>query len=423
MLKMGLATLLILLSINIKAQDFDQIQFENKNYLEDIHSVVLSVSGYQIGKPIIKLNSGDQLHLAFDDLSNESRYLKYTLIHCTHDWKLDGLSQIEYLDGFLEDEISEVSYSFNTVTHYTQYELDFPNDMMRMTKSGNYILFVYDDTPDHPVLTRRFMVQEPMQVSITGLVKQASDVNDMFTKQEVDFNVRSGVYDIHNPMMYLHATIMQNSRWDNAIMGLHYRSGRPGEYSFDYDNGENVMNGGSEFRTFDLKSLRSNGNRIVSVGYRFGSNQAYVVEDIARPYGAYETNNTLNGGCFYKNEDFAGKNTEDYVETHFSLRIDFPFDEGDVYVFGALTDWQLLKDAKLKYNENSKHWETSLFLKQGYYNYQYVFVPRGTQKIDEIYFEGSHWETLNEYTVLIYLQDEGTIYDKLVGVSSFVLQK
>ena len=419
----GLLCLLLLCGLNCKAQDFDHISLENKTYIDDIHSIVLCVPGYQTGKPIIRLNAGDRLHLEFDDLSNESRYLKYTLIHCSHDWKPDGLSQMEYLDGFMEDEITEISYSFNTVTHYTQYELDFPNDMLRITKSGNYIIFVYDETPDHPVLTRRFMVQEPMSVGLSGIVKQASDLNYMFTRQEVDFVVRSGIYDIRNPMMTLHATILQNGRWDNAIYGLRYRSGKPGEFSFDYDNNENTFNGLSEFKTFDLKSLRSNGNRIVSVGYRHGENQAYVVEDLARPYGAYESNNTLNGGCYYKNEDFAGENTEDYVNTHFTLRTEFQVRDGDLYDFGGLTDWQIKDEAKLKFNAEYNRWETSLFLKQGYYNYYYVYVPKGTTKIDETYIEGNHWETLNEYTVLIYWQEDGTVYDKLVGVGAFKLRK
>jgi len=184
-----------------------------------------------------------------------------------------------------------------------------------------------------------------------------------------------------------------------------------------------VFTGGSEFRTFDIKSLRYNGNRIVSVRFLNHTNNAYIVEDLARPFGAYETNTTLKGRCYYKNEDFPGENTEDYVFTHFALRSDFQIKDGDVYVYGELTDWQINPKAKLVYNPTSNYWEASLFLKQGYYNYQYVFVKNGTNIIDETYIEGSHWETKNDYTVLIYLRDEGTVYDKLIAVNYLTISK
>lgn len=394
-----------------------EVKLENRVYVPGIESVKLCLEGTEFGLPIMKMNSPDRLKLVFDDLDSEARYLRYTLIHCTHDWKISDLNPLEYLDGFMDDEITEYSYSFNTIQHYTHYELTFPNERISVIKSGNYILYVFDTDQNRPVMTRRFMVVEPIQVGISGNVHAASDVSYMFTKQEVDFIVHSGAYSIRNPGMYLNATIIQNGRWDNAITGLRYRSGKPGEYSFDYDNNDNVMNGGAEFRTFDIKSLRYNGNRIVSINFNNRVNQAYVLEDIARPFGAYESNATLKGWSYYKNEDFRGTNTEDYVLTHFSLRADFPIQGGDVYVFGELTDWQIKEDAKLKFNPSNNYWEASLYLKQGYYNYQYVYVKNGTEIIDETYIEGNHWQTHNDYTVLIYLRDEGTGYDKLIGAS------
>jgi hypothetical protein len=405
------------------SQQFGNITLENKVYVSGIESVKLCLEGYDFGQPIIKLNGDDKLKLVFDDLETESRFLKYTLIHCTYDWKISDLNQLEYLDGFMEDEITDYSYSFNTIQHYIHYELIFPNDRMNITKSGNYILFVFDDTHDNPILTRRLMIMESSPASVNGTVSDATDVNNMFTKQEVDFVVYAGNYVIRNPGLYLNATIMQNGRWDNAIIGLKYRSGKPGEYSFDYDNNENVLTGGSEFRTFDIKSLRYNGNRIVSVRFQNHTNNAYIVEDLARPFGAYETNTTLKGRCYYKNEDFSGDNTEDYVITHFALRSDFPIKEGDVYVYGELTDWQINPKAKLVFNPVSNYWEASLFLKQGYYNYQYIYVKNGSNVIDETYIEGSHWETKNDYTVLIYLRDEGTVYDKLIAVNYLSISK
>ncbi|MDR1346449.1 MAG: DUF5103 domain-containing protein [Bacteroidales bacterium] len=406
-------------STRLTGQDYAHILFSDQEYAGGLSGIKFSVAERPFTRPIITLNSDEQLVLEFDDLEEESRYLKYKLIHCTYNWQPSSLLPIEYLTGFMEDEITDVSSSFANSVFYMHYRLALPNGMIQLTKSGNYLLFVYDDTEDNPILTRRLMVKEPVSVSITGAVHQATDVSNMQKQQEVDFVVRTGSYVVNNPAAYLHATILQNGRWDNAIQGLIYRYGKPGEYSFDYDDGKNCFNGGSEFRTFDIRSLRYNSNRIVSISFQNRVYHAFIVEDIARPFGAYESNSTLRGSCYFKNEDFDGENREEYAATHFALHADFPIRDGDVYVFGELTNWRISEEAKLTYNESSNYYETKLFLKQGYYNYQYVYVKSGSSRIDETYIEGSHWQTDNEYTVLIYLQEEGSSYDKLVGVTYF----
>lgn len=421
-MKRAVILILLLSATLLRAQDFSNIQYTDQIYAADIASVQLYSGDYQIGFPIITLKGGEQLTLAFDDLQGEGRYFKYTFIHCSHDWKPDGMNQIEYLDGFQEDEITEYSYSVNTLQNYVHYQLQFPGEMIRITRSGNYILYVYEDDQEHPVLTRRFMVVEPLQAGISASVHRASDVNMMYEKQEVDFVANTGSWSVRNPAQHLHATILQNGRWDSAIMGLRYRSGKPGEYSFDYDDNSNVFNGGSEFRTFDLKSLKYNGTRIVSCGLERGRNVAYVVEDMARPFGPYVSSTTAAGRCIYKTEDYEGENREEYVHTIFTLRSDYSLEGGKVYVYGQLTDWRIVPEAEMKYNPAIQSWETSLYLKQGYYNYQYVFVPTGKMEIDETYIEGTHWETRNEYVVLLYLQDEGGAYDRLIGYKSLKVE-
>ena len=416
-------TLFILALVSLfclQAQNYDNIAFDNRTYVNDLASIKLTPAAAPLGFPIINLNNGEQLCLSFDDLSgNDNRYLKYTVIHCTHDWKPSDLNPFDYIDGYLEDEFTDHSYSFNTVQSYVHFTLRFPNNMLNITKSGNYLLFVYDDTPDNPILTRRFMVAESGESIITGEVHAASDTRYRFTGQEVDFLVNTGRNIIRDPARNLHANIIQNGRWDNAIIGLRYRNGKPGEYSFDYDENENSFYGSSEFRLFSIKSLRYNGDRIAAIRYDGKAYLAVVLEDIARPYGAYQGSTTLKGKCYWENSDYTGENREDYVLTRFSLKCDFPVTDGNIYVFGELTDWQIQEDAKLEYNPQTNYWEAELYLKQGIYNYQYVFVHDGSTEIDATYIEGSHWETKNEYGVFVYLTDETSLYDRLIGVEFF----
>ena len=109
----------------------------------------------------------------------------------------------------------------------------------------------------------------------------------------------------------------------------------------------------------------------------------------------------------------------DYAWMDFFLRAE-PYYSGDVYVFGQLSDWQVKPRFKLTYDETSKAFRGRVLLKQGYYDYQYVTALDGDVRADETEIEGSHWETSNEYTILVYHREIGIRYDRIVGITQFL---
>ena len=252
---------LVLMSLSglVSAQQYD-IQLDNKIYADGIASVKLLPGDDQLAPPVGVLGE-TMFTISFDDLNVDVRHLKYSFIHCTHDWQWSQLNPIEYIDGFMEEDITKYDHSFNTIEPYMHYEAVFPNENISFSKSGNYILFVYDDSPDNPILTHRFMVVEPVPATILCDVHSAFDVNTKQTHQDVDFTVYSGAYRIRNPQMSVRATIQQNGRWDNAKYGLVYRSSTGPELHFNYMDGTNSFPGSAEFRTFDITTLRSNATR------------------------------------------------------------------------------------------------------------------------------------------------------------------
>jgi len=44
-----------------------------------------------------------------------------------------------------------------------------------------------------------------------------------------------------------------------------------------------------------------------------------------------------------------------------------------------------------------------------------VYVKDNNTQIDETYIEGNHWQTENNYTILVYLRDATAVYDQLIG--------
>ena len=69
----------------------------------------------------------------------------------------------------------------------------------------------------------------------------------------------------------------------------------------------------------------------------------------------------------------------------------------------------------MKYDYENTGYYGSVYLKQGYYNYVYAFLPNGSTTGDVSLTEGSHWETENDYVIYVYHKDMTSRYDKLIG--------
>ena len=106
----------------------------------------------------------------------------------------------------------------------------------------------------------------------------------------------------------------------------------------------------------------------------------------------------------------------DYAWTHFKLVLDEPISNGNVYIFGALSDWQPQKRFQLHYDYEEKAYKAAVYLKQGVYNYQYVIWEDGSAEINDQELEGNHWETENSYLILVYYRPFNARYDQLIGI-------
>ena len=96
------------------------------------------------------------------DLNGDFTYYKYRIVQCDANWNPSSLNELEYLEGFNDQEIRDYAYSVNTRVVYTQYVFSFPNDLVGVTKSGNYLIHVYKEEDNSPVITRRFVVSDQM---------------------------------------------------------------------------------------------------------------------------------------------------------------------------------------------------------------------------------------------------------------------
>jgi hypothetical protein len=390
----------------------------NQIYKKNIKTVQLHRQGFELSPPLLKLNTDEKLRLAFDDLDADGKEYMFTIIHCSADWLPSDLVTYEYIDGYNEDYIFEFEYSSNTIVPYTHYELTFPTPDLKPKLPGNYVLKVYFDHPDSVYFTRRFYVVD-QKVKFEGRVKQPTVIADRNYKQEIDFTVTTSNYRILNPYKDLKVTILQNGRWDNAITNLKPKMAVSDKLDYNYDAGENVFDGGNEFRTVDIKSLQYNTESIAKIEYKgFDGYDITLRPDERKTFQVYKKEDDINGRFLIKTEDQSETNTaSEYVQVHFFLPYPVPVIEGGIYIIGELTDWNYNPGAKMEYDFKRHGYIKTLLLKQGFYNYQYV-LKYDRQKTGEVSFiEGNHWETENEYTIYIYNREQGDTFDRLIGVT------
>jgi len=382
-----------------------------------IKTVQLYKLGWKMSFPIIQLNSNDQLVLSFDDLGEETKNYNYTIVHCDHNWNPSDLLETEYIKGFGQNPINDYQFSFNTKFIFTHYKLVFPNHDFQILKSGNYLVKVYEDNDrDNPVLTWPFMVYQPL-VQIVPRIKYSTHSSRYKEMQEIDFSILHPRFAIDNPIDEIKVKIMQNGRLDNQIKDLKPVFIRAGELVYDY-NRENVFEGGNEFRWLDIRSTRFAPEYVKAINFHDPYYHIELFSSIPRFDKSYFYKEDFNGKYYVEVREYNDPDIEaDYVYVHFSLPRKKPFNDGDVYVLGGLSNWKLNETNKMIYNAENMTYELTLLLKQGFYNYQYAFKKHGESKASLQTLEGSFSQTENDYRILVYYKRTGDYYDHLIGVS------
>jgi len=422
LLSVFLFSLCFAFSTIVKSQDEPYyntgfVRNDNAIYKQNIQTVLLYKLGFELSPPIIQLFTDEKLFLSFDDLDGDYKQYRYTVIHCDADWNKSDIQQIEYINGYTDDFIEKYTYSFNTTVPYVNYQVVFPNENLRITKSGNYILKVFlgSDQDEYVVLTHRFMIYEP-QVTVEGRIANSVDLDLRYTHQQVSFRILAGNYYMTDTYRNLHVVVMQNGRRDNLIKNIQPRNIIGNEYNYSLVE-ELAFPAGNEFRYLDMKTLKYNTDRMQSLQYTQDGYQVYIMADMPRNKGNYVSDEDINGRRLIADNDARDPYSEgDYAWVHFTLHYYPPSAEGTIYIFGALSDWQFNASNLMKYDFEKRAYVGKLFLKQGYYNYAYAFVENNSQVADLGLIEGNYWETRNEYTIFVYYRQVGEFYDRLAGI-------
>lgn len=377
-----------------------------------IKSIVLKPLRTNEYAPIIRL--GEPLILEFDDLEADQKSYSYKIEHFDYNWKSSNLNTTEFLNGFNDDLIRDFENSFNTIQGYTHYRLRLPNDNISIKISGNYIISVVDED-DQVVFNRPFIIYQP-KVDVGVSAHRSRDIATINTKQNIQFVINHPNLLVNNPSLEIKTAIYQNNDWNTVIKNAKPQFIRGSQLLYKYNSNINFW-AGNEFLFFDTKEIRSATNNVARSELK-DIFHTYLYLDEERLNNTYTLNPDINGNFVLRTVDNEDINTEgDYSKVYFSLESFENIGDNSIYIYGDFNGWQLTDENKMIYDDNTKLYHSNMFLKQGFYNYQYV-TANNDGKINNHAIEGSFYQTENIYTVIVYHRPYGTRYDQVIGVGN-----
>lgn len=379
-----------------------------------LHTLQVIVNQDPLLPPIIALNSDQYVDISFDEFTHEYHRYIYKVEHCDAQWQPSSeIFESDFLEGFNGQPIEDYEKSFNTTVLYTHYNLRIPNEYLSLKLSGNYKVTIYNDEDNEPrpVAVACFCITEP-GTSISATVSSNTDIDFNNSHQQVSFDINYGAMRVIDPIRELKTVVIQNRRTDNMVFNPKPNIQTRNQLQYTH-NRDLIFPAGNEYHKFEVLDVHQPSLNVDRIEWHDPHYHAVLFQNsTARSY-VYDEDQ--NGAFIIRNaDDYDVETTCEYLFVHFALRSP-QIPGGEVYVNGQWTYNRFTPTNKLTYNQQSGAYEGSMLLKQGYYSYNYLFVPNGSGTGTTTKTDGNFYETENEYIILVYHRPTGGRYDRLVG--------
>ena len=357
----------------------------------------------------------DLLTIDFDVQTEFSPNINIIFKFCDKNWNpTDNL--------FLANQGKNTAYTLNyfllptTVEeakyHYTN---TFPDKdgYVAFPYSGKWKFFVVDSQDPTKIFAEgKFFVviaDVPLKVETK---RETLDDKTYFPPQLGHVNwivVDAALKEDYFPFQVDELEIVQNYLMDNSIRVL--RNSTDQNRVFEWDGGNKIrfiakdVRPGNEYRQTNLQNIN-----------------IYNSKNVKAQFDGMEYSRFLLLSPNDNNGSFILKSPKDMYATYMNVlfQIKPPAEVyGDVYLVGAFNGWKL--SDKNKMNFNGDHFELTLELKRGVYDYQYVVVNGEYSDVtnqDWYILEGNDWQTTNDYNIFLWYRDqEYGGYDRIIGYS------
>lgn len=382
----------------------------------NVRSAVITDAQGSNTYPMIELGQTQPLLFQFDLMQEDREWLKYTLLHTDWEGNVCEMDRSEYTRGFVEQEIQDMEFGYNTSTNYVHYQLPFPNEFMSPNASGRYWLLIYknddwEDAANHVIAFPLFVIAP--QMNIMAKIEKAPGANyfshellkvDAFPQHQrygdIPRDIRIQAFqnlDLHSSKEALvpSVTFIQPNQW--AFSDLN-STGFPG---------------GNEWRMIDTRQIVSPGLHIDHTLPNQERPEVFVQMDESNSKGHYGWDD-LNGRCVFGTNILESKAlSADYLLTHFEYKSK-AFDDG-VLALEFCTAPGIKEMISCSYDEEKNAYVVSLPMKQGIINYRYRWMGNHENADELRYTEGNFEATRNDYHLFLYQLDPLYHMDQIIG--------
>ncbi|MDD2563302.1 MAG: DUF5103 domain-containing protein [Salinivirgaceae bacterium] len=389
----------------------------NRIFVPHIKTVQLYHAETPMSYPVLNINGESVLTLHFDDIDSVDHYYTYSIEQYDANWEIQNNDPFSFLEGFNNNPINDYQISGATSISYKHYTLNIPNDDLKITKSGNYLIKVYETSPQNPILTCRFSLYENKLTTFADLkMSHLGSMRNNTHKIRMLLNINQvQVSDIFSDIKIM---VLTNNIWATAKTDIKPLFVRDNQIEYEIE-----LNPHNEFRTLNLKELSQNYSDVTEKTTIKGIDHIKLPVDNFRVYTDHKHKNDMNGRNFIEKYNAWDANIDaDYFHAYFTLNTDQPLLDGNIYIYGALSHYSLNPWNLMVYNADKKAYENSMLLKQGFHDYYYVHVNSANLDIDFDRIEGNAAQTSNDYLIYVYIRDHFTGTDNLWGfnvVTSF----
>lgn len=382
-----------------------------------IRSIQLYRTGDERQLPILSLRSGETLTLSFDLMDGRGRPLTVWFYHANRRWQRDLVAS-EYLEGFHNDHLLNYTPSRGTVVPYTHYTYRFPNDNIRFTLSGNYLVRVSEQGREEAVLFEQaFFVTEqttPVEMGLENVLVAGNGFSSVapLVRFTPPTDIQANVFD-YQVCFVQNGNLIQPRCTDRPSLMQ-----QPSLQFYLEPEAAFPPQPAAYFA--DVSSLRI-GGRIEATNLTGTPYRLMLEPDYAR-FPGNSLDPLLNGQTVIAGavrDVFDPQIAADYALVSFRF---VPIDEqplgADLYVAGSFNGWRSDTATRLVWVPENRRYEGDVLLKQGQYEYRYLTTDARTRRA----LSGASPRFENLYTAIVYYNDLRVSTDRIIGVQSVLSQ-